>query len=226
MSKVLLTHYDLLMVMTRFGVPLGFGERTVREVCVEHGVHTDTLLAVVNMITTQSEGIEPDLLHKLSAEALIDYLQRSHHYSLDYKLPDLREDLMRAIQDGPKEVVAMITRFYDAYVAEVHKHMGYEDTTLFPYVRRLLDGDKDPHYSIEEFERRHDHIETKISDLKNILIKYYPSNADYNLTTVLHELFTSESDLMWHNNIEDHLFVPLIRWTESQVVSKVEQGRK
>ena len=38
--------------------------------------------------------------------------------------------------------------------------------------------------------------------------------GDYALTNVLHELFTTESDLMWHNHIEDCLFVPIIKQIE------------
>lgn len=214
LSKLILKHYDLLMVITRFGIPLGFGDKSVGEVCQANGVDTNTLLAVVNMLTTQSDTIPGELLHEISAESLIAYLQRSHHYFLDYKLPDLRGNLFTAVEEGSPEVAALIHRFYDAYVGEVHKHMGYEDEVLFPYVHRLLKGDRDKNYSIDEFESRHDHIEMKITDLKNILIKYYQSMGDYALTNVLHELFTTESDLMWHNHIEDCLFVPLIKQIE------------
>lgn len=219
LSKLILTHYDLLMVITRFGIPLGFGDKNVNEVCQANGVDTKTLLAVVNMLTTQSDTVPDELLSEISAESLIAYLQRSHHYFLDYKLPDLRGELFEAIEGGSQEVAALIRRFYDAYVEEVHKHMGYEDEVLFPYVQRLLKGHKDTDYSIDEFESRHDHIEMKITDLKNILIKYYQSMGDYALTNVLHELFTTESDLMWHNHIEDYLFVPLIKQMEETLQS-------
>ena len=60
----------------------------------------------------------------------------------------------------------------------------------------------------------------KITDLKNILIKYYQSMGDYALTNVLHELFTTESDLMWHNHIEDCLFVPLIKRIEETLQAR------
>ena len=205
LSKLILTHYDLLMVITRFGIPLGFGDKSVDEVCQANGVDTNTLLAVVNMLTTQSDTIPEELLQEISAESLIAYLQRSHHYFLDYKLPDLRGHLFTAVE-------------------EVHKHMGYEDEVLFPYVHRLLKGERDKKYSIDEFESRHDHIEMKITDLKNILIKYYQSMGDYALTNVLHELLTTESDLMWHNHIEDCLFVPLIKRIEETLHARNEHA--
>ena len=42
---------SLLMVMSRFGISSGFGEKTVEEVCGMHGVDVATFLAVANLIS-------------------------------------------------------------------------------------------------------------------------------------------------------------------------------
>ena len=41
---------SLLMVMSRFGISSGFGEKSVDEVCNMHGVDVATFLAVANLI--------------------------------------------------------------------------------------------------------------------------------------------------------------------------------
>ena len=41
-------NYDLLQSLGSFGISLGFGDKTVREVCDEQNVDTYTFLAVVN----------------------------------------------------------------------------------------------------------------------------------------------------------------------------------
>ena len=105
LSKLILTHYDLLMVITRFGIPLGFGDKSVDEVCQANGVDTNTLLAVVNILTTQSDTVPEELLREISAESLIAYLQRSHHYFLDYKLPYRDED--HGSQEYPHQVLSV-----------------------------------------------------------------------------------------------------------------------
>lgn len=217
MSDLICGHYDLLLVITRFGIPLGFGEQSIREVCNQHNVHTPTLLAVINAVAFHASTPEVSELEELSAPALIDYLKRSHHYFLDYRLPLIREQLRKAIEGGPRDIVLLINRFFDEYVDEVHKHMGYEDKTVFPYVTNLVDKSKDANnYKIDIFSKRHDKIEAKISELKNILIKYYPGGNGYELTAVLHEIFSTEEDLATHNFIEDNLFVPLIRKMEKK----------
>lgn len=41
-------NYNLLQSLGRFGINLGFGDKTVEEVCEEQGVDTYTFLALVN----------------------------------------------------------------------------------------------------------------------------------------------------------------------------------
>ena len=45
-------NFKLLMVMSRFGISLGFGEKSVKEVCEAENVDCDTFLAVANFIRT------------------------------------------------------------------------------------------------------------------------------------------------------------------------------
>ena len=46
MSDLICGNYNLLLVMSRFGLSLGFGDQTVEQVCDQQGVHTGTFLAV------------------------------------------------------------------------------------------------------------------------------------------------------------------------------------
>ena len=42
MSDLICENYNLLLVMSRFGLSLGFGDQTVQQVCERQGVHTGT----------------------------------------------------------------------------------------------------------------------------------------------------------------------------------------
>lgn len=95
----------------------------------------------------------------------------------------------------------VITKFFDDYATEVNKHMSYEEKTVFPYVRGLLKGVKDPKYNITIFRKHHDQIEMKIIELKNILIKYYPGPGSNLLNSVLFDILqpnkTCRPTTMW-----------------------------
>ena len=215
MSDLVCDNYPLLMVMSRFGIVLGFGDKSIGQVCDENGVHTDTFLAVVNLLL--DEGDPEEYKSDISVGALLGYLHNSHDYFLNFRLPAIRRNLLGVIDCGAKDIAIAILRFFDEYVAEVQKHMRYEERTVFPYVTALLNGVHPGEYSIAVFRKRHDQVEAKLTELKNILIKYYPATSSNELNSVLFDIFTCEQDLASHNYIEDYLFVPAIQELENQI---------
>jgi regulator of cell morphogenesis and NO signaling len=95
--------------------------------------------------------------------------------------------------------------------------MDYEDKTVFPYVIQLLDGKKNAKYSIAVFEEHHTDVDSKLAELKNILVKYYPAKGtNYMLNDVLFDLLWCEKDLATHNQVEDYFFVPVIEAIEQK----------
>ncbi len=215
MSDLVCDNYPVLLVMSRFGIALGFGDKSIGQVCEENGVHTGTFLAVVNLLL--DEGEPDDYKGDISVSALLGYLHNSHDYFLNFRLPAIRRNLLGAIDCDEKDIAIAILRFFDEYVAEVQKHMRYEETTVFPYVTALLSGVQPAGYSIDIFSKRHDQVESKLTELKNILIKYYPASSSNELNSVLFDIFTCEQDLASHNYIEDYLFVPVIRELEDKI---------
>ena len=162
MSDLICENYPMVLVMSRFGIALGFGEKNIGEVCRQNGVDPCTFLTVVNFLTEEISAPMTNIDKCLSIEALITYLHNAHAYFLDFRLPHIRRKLTDAIADCPKDVAFVITKFFDEYAAEVHKHMSYEEKTVFPYVRGLLKGIKDPKYNITIFRKHHDQIEMKM----------------------------------------------------------------
>ena len=101
-------------------------------------------------------------------------------------------------------------RFFDEYVAEVQRHMTYEEQTVFPYVESLLSGEKNAAYSIDIFRRQHDQVEAKLRELKNIIIKNYPSGGTNELNGVLFDIFTCEQELASHTAVEAEIYHPAV----------------
>ena len=176
-----------------------------------NGVDCTTFLAVVNFLTEENNRMQ-DHVTGLSVSALMDYLQRAHSYFLDFQLPTIRRKLIKAIDfSSQNEVSFLILQFFDDYVGEVRKHMEYENEKVFTYVRGLLNGERSAQYNIGVFARHHDQVNAKLTELKNIIIKYYPANGDNQLlNATLFDIFSCEEDLASHNRVEDYLFVPAI----------------
>lgn len=216
MRKLIRDNSLLLMVMSRFGISLGFGDKTVKEVCEMQGVDAQTFLAVANFVSQK----EYDDAH-LSLAPLMEYLKRAHAYFLDYNLPTIRRRLIDAIDcSGADDVAFLILRFYDEYVTEVRRHMEYENSTVFAYVGRLLQGQWDERYTIATFADKHDHIEDKLNELKDIIVRYYPQKDNDLLNSVLFDIINCEADLTQHRRVEDQLFVPVVRRLEEELLTR------
>lgn len=216
MSDLICADYPMLLVLSRFGIPLGFGDKSIGEVCVMNGVDTDTFLAIVNLLAVDEEMPAAGCLDNISVRAVVSYLRNSHNYFLGFRLPLIKRKLVEAIDYSEgNDIALVIVRYFDEYVAEVRKHMLYEEETVFPYVEALLDGNAPSDgYNIDIFEKRHDRVEAKLWELKNIIIKYYPARSSNELNSVLFDIFACADDLASHNRIEDCLFVPAIRVIE------------
>ena len=208
MCDLVCDRYSVLQVMSRFGIALGFGDKTIAEVCTDNKVDTATFLAVVNLLMNFGNGEE--LAEEVSVRALTDYLHNWHGYFVDFRVPAIRRKLIEAVDCSQSDVSFAIMRFFDEYAAEVQRHMAYEEQTVFPYVESLLAGEKNTTYSMEIFRRQHDQVDAKLRELKNIIIKYYPSGSTNELNGVLFDIFTCERELASHNAVEDEIFIPAV----------------
>lgn len=217
MSALISDNYSLLMVMSRFGISLGFGDHTVAEVCETQGVHCPTFLTVANFASEPKHQIGNYDDYSLSA--LLDYLKQAHAYFLDFNLPSIRRKLIETIDcSGTDEIASLILKFFDEYAREVRRHMEFENRSVFTYVEGLLAGNISDTYDIATFASKHSQVNTKLSELKNIIVKYYPGKKNNNtLNAVLFDIYNCEQDLAMHCDVEDYLLVPAVSALEQQL---------
>ncbi len=216
MSDLINENHSLLLVISRFGLSLGFGDQSVKEVCAGNGIDCRTFLTVVNFLTEANFEVEHDF-EGISIVSIINYLKNAHVYFLEFKLPQIRNRLIEAVssQEQNRPYLAVFLKFFDEYVSEVRKHMEYEDKIAFPYVIRLLNGEPGLTYNITVFRHHHDEIESKLVELKNLLIKYYPDKGNNPLLTeVLFDIFSCEMDLTSHSQVEEFIFIPAVEAVE------------
>ena len=178
-----------------------------------NGVDTYTFLAVVNFTINGYGEFETD--EQISVPTLLHYLKASHTYYLDFQLPFIRRELQESI--APQDQLGeLIMRFYDEYAHEIRRHMKYEEKTLFPYVESLLEGHPMNDYNVETFSKHHEQTDKKLRELKLMMIKYLPADAQSNnqLTATLYDIYNNEEWLRQHAEVEDHIFTPAIKRLE------------
>ena len=227
LSFVLANDYRLLQVMSRFGISLGFGEKTIAEVCRQCAVDADTFLAVINYVKNGTDN-RPQKVDGVSVPSVLEYLKRTHSYFLDFLFPSIRFHLLNAIDCSVKnEIAYLVLKFYDEYVEEVRKHMEYEETAVFTYVQKLIDGEVLSIENSQLLSKHHESIELKLKELKNLFMQYYPQKENNEkLNAVIISIYQAEEDLSIHCLVEDNIFVPAVRRLEHQAMARktAEEG--
>lgn len=206
--------YNVLTVLSRFSLPLGFADKSIGELCEESGINTDGFLLIINFLL--SGEIDAGAMNRTRPSDVVYFLHNSHDYYLSYKLPHIRANLMAALDSRHNDINPIITKFFDDYTALVRSHFSYEETVVFPYVRSL-DGGCRSDYSIDVFRRQHDdEVEEKLSELKNIILRYYTTSTPFKMYDALADIYNCEEDLKSHARIENDILVPLISRIEKR----------
>jgi regulator of cell morphogenesis and NO signaling len=217
MCELISDNCSLLQVISRFGLTLGVGEKSVEEVCRDNGVDCSTFLTVVNLMTDGYVHLSNDM-SEISIPTLVNYLRQSHYYFLELSLPNIRGKLINALSCSKDDVSKLILKFFDDYMAAVRKHMEYEDETVFRYVDSLLRGETPAEYEIGTYSEHHEQVGETLTELKNILIKYCPRSVDFAvMNDALTGIYDCEEGLNWHSKIEDYIFVPAIDHLERRL---------
>lgn len=215
MISLIRDNYNLLQSLGSFGISLGFGDKTVKQVCDDQNVDTNTFLAVVNF--TINGYREMDDVSRLSVPTLLQYLKASHNYFLGFQLPFIRKELVDALDENDN-LARLILKLYDEYSRSVTQHMKYEEKTVFPYVESLLAGKPMANYAIDMYSKHHGQESSKLRELKSIIIKYFPGDCLRNnqLSATLYDIYNNEEWLALHAEVEDKIFIPAIKYLEEK----------
>jgi len=233
MADVIHMNHFSLSILERFGIELGFGDKSVDETCKIYNVDTDFFLEIINAFI-HTEYFPKKQLQNFPVKLITDYLQKTHNYYMLIKVPEIESliEEMGLSCSTQKENINLLKRFFSEYKEELGNHIQREENVVFPYTHLIENAfysdkiDKQTlrqmeEYSIDIFEKEHDNIEEKLYDLKNIIIKYLPQPNNKTLcNNLLHELFGLEKDINDHSRIEDKVLVPKIREMEKGIRKK------
>lgn len=232
MADVLNHNFILLPVISRFNIKLGFGDKTVREICSDYGINLDFFIEITNSFV-DAEYIPQKELDSFPVSLLIKYLKKTHQYYMEEKIPEIETMIWQMVENMKtgKEKFSLINDFFAQYKKELTNHIDREEFRVLPYVIDLeeayLNGkiSEDLHerirkYSINDYAKDHDDVEEKLADLKNLIIKYLPPSESPSLCNkILMELFQLERDMNDHASLEDKVLIPKVSGMEKELLA-------
>ena len=224
MADLVAGDMNLLSILQRLNIALGFGEATVAEVCAQNNISADLFLMICNIYSFRDYEPQIETLSDDDIMSITMYLRASHNYYRTICFPALHNNIHKMVKELDDVSRRLIDKFYDDYDNEVSNHFQYEEEVVFPYIENLL-GNKsadNSEYSISLFEHNHGNVNEKLNDLSNIIIKYLSKDYTSQLRfEILGEINYIGNDLMKHSDIENRLLVPLVE----KIEKCHEQGR-
>ena len=225
MADVILNNHHLLSVISRFGISLGFGDKTIEEVCKNHKVNVDFFLEIVNAFN-EPDYFPENHLESFPLSLIISYLINTHNYYLERKIPEINTMISNLVKEGEEPVqkeLILIKKFFNDYKDYLTQHIEQEEKVVYPYILKLEKYYKNPDsittkeiqdlkdYAIIRYADEHNNIEESLYDLKSLIIKYLPPQKNNILCfKILGQLGHLEKDINDHSNMENRVLVPRV----------------
>jgi len=209
---------SLLLMMEHFDLNFILNNKTVEEVCRDNNINKELFISIANLYNGFLQVNESNLgIDDLNL--IIKFLRNSHQYYINEKYPEISSliDLVHQENDTPE--IKLVKKFVREYFEDVAEHLDYEDKTVFPYFLSLVSPEAEKksatNVSVKIYSEHHSDIESKLDEIKNLLLKHITLKNDRKLRRkLLLCILELENDLQIHSIIEEKVLMPLISKVE------------
>ena len=227
MADLILENPSMLLLMEHFELGFIVHDETVSQLCKENKISKEVFIAFANLYN----GFYPSEAGNFSKDdipAIILFLRNTHNYYENEKYPEIKNLIEQLYSKNDAAEIRLIGKFFDEYFEEVKEHLSYENKVVFPYFNQLAKKVEPKtkiknknEFSVNEYREHHTDIESKLNDLKELLLKHIPIKNDRILRRkIIVNLFEVEYDLNIHSIIEETVLIPLI--VKLEKISAVE----
>lgn len=218
MADLISSYPKLLQLLSRFGISLGFGDQRIGDTCRRHNINPKLFLIIVSVYNNADFAPKANDLRILDVDGLMTYLQASHHYYLNEKLPHIENHINHIADSCPTTLGLTLRRFYQEYKSEVISHIEYEENNVFPYLLALHNKSTISDYHIGHYLSNHIDIEDKLNDLVSIMVKYLPGDIlPTERINLVGDIIQLSEDLSCHNRVEEQILIPFVESLEASL---------
>ena len=234
MAQAIMENHLLIPLLPRFNIRLGFGDETVEGVCNQNSVNLEFFLQICNSYLYEDYTLKNDLSN-FSLSTMVDYLKNTHFYYTNIALPRLENQIHTLLSgsDLSNEKRALVSNFFNDYKQDFLSHIQKEEIEILPYILELEQQfnkpradksfiDKLNKYSINVFAREHENLESSLTNLSKLIIKYLPPFQNWELCNqILIDLSGLVKDLTDHANMEDRVLIPRVADLEQALLQNI-----
>ena len=217
-----ITQYDrnIVHLFSRFNICPDSTQK-LNKICEKDEININLLVDLINCYNDLS-CLEKTKFEDYSIIDLIDYLERSHLYYLEKKIPEIEQSLLKLGLQESFSLNYIFIKFFEEYKKDIVSHFKTEDEVLFPFCKVLdryikFNSQEDLIYILENKEtvyhlmNQHKKNNDDVDDLQKLLIKYSPkSNKLSYFEIFLNQMSLFQKDLKIHAKIEENVLMEKI----------------
>ena len=222
LSPKTITQYDrnIVHLFSRFNIGPNSTQK-LNEICKKDEININLLVDLINCYNNLS-CLEKTNFEDYSIIDLIDYLEKSHLYYIEKKIPEIEQSLLKLGVQESFSFNYIFIKFFEEYKKDIVSHFKTEDEVLFPFCKVLdryikFNSQEDLIYILENKETiyhlmdQHKKNNDDVDDLQKLLIKYSPkSNKLSYFEIFLNQMSLFQKDLKIHAEIEENVLMEKI----------------
>ena len=204
LSEMVIEEPSTLTVLNRFGICLGLGDKTLKDICQEMQLDIDFFSAILNTYINESYFPE-EILKTYSINEIISYFKKTNEYYLRFSIPNIERHFNSLIQrsSANNNNLGLLRNFFEEVKNELITRIEF-DNQIFQSQSLTVNAD------IKNIESE-DLIEDKLNDLINMFVIHLKGEYDINLChAVLISIMTLKKDINQNNRLRYRILFPLI----------------
>ncbi len=203
LSDIVTSEPSTLSVLNRFEIYLGFGDKTITDICKEKNIDANFLTTILNTYINENYFPE-DTLKSYSQKLILEYFIKTNNYYIRFQLPNIERHFNSFIERSEKgnKSLELLRQFFDEVKNELISRIEQD--------KDLLLGKN--YYPNTLPEEENDSIEDKLSDLVNMFVIHLKGNYDINLChAVLFAIISLQKDISQNNRLRYRILLPLLK---------------
>jgi regulator of cell morphogenesis and NO signaling len=197
------------------------GKRTLADACNSQGIDLEEVAEKLDVVF-QKQADNSEDFRNMPLDRLADYIVYKHHSYVREMIPILTAHTQKvAEKHGENNTnLVRIAKLWQEVAAELTQHMFKEENILFPYIKRLMNAERQgdevfmPRQAfisnpIRVMELEHDRAGELLKEIRALSDDYTPpltACTTYRLS--FNELREFEEDLHRHIHLENNLLFP------------------
>lgn len=210
LCEVIVDEPSVVLVINRFDIVLGVGDRTIKSICKEKGIDTSFFITILNAFINESFFLE-NVTGAFNAGDVVDYLRKTNNSYLRNQLPNIERHFAALIsRSDSNNNLPLLFNFYREVKTEIERRID-SDNQWFDAIISAEQSNSEVSVAGNAIQAESDSIEDKLSDLINMFVIHLRGDYDRNLChAVLFAVISLEKDICQNNRIRNRVLRPLV----------------